>query len=387
VLAAAAFAALAGAAVVLDPGQHASACCPAYSPGDTVRIADQKILVVWDAENKTEHFVRQADFVSDADGFGFLVPTPTRPQLAEADAAVFARLEDAIRPEVKTVVDYRLGAPTLLQHFLWRPLGLPRSADLVSKSAGSRAPVRVLERTRVAGLDAAVLEADDPEALVRWLGLNGYGARPALIEWSRPYVEAGWKVTAFKYAAGGADAEGQTEGADAPARARRASTAAVRMSFQTDTPLFPYRVPTDQLQSAELTIADTPRYERLRSARRLESALRVFFVGPERVEGSFGEAQSPWRRELRYANARADAAELLAGAAPGGAVDTDGAWLTAFDDMAWPGGTEDLWFRSAEQQASYVPVVTRRRSVAIPLPLDVLAVGGLFVWLRRRRRS
>ena len=58
------------------------ACCPAFPPGPdtTVRIADQEILVVWNPATKTEHFIRQASFRSQAKGFGFLVPTPTPPQ-------------------------------------------------------------------------------------------------------------------------------------------------------------------------------------------------------------------------------------------------------------------------------------------------------------------
>src|SRR5579872_2447922 len=76
------------------------ACCVAPRQGDVVQIADQSILVAWNAKTKVEHFVRRARFDGQATkDFGFLVPTPSKPELAESPDAVFDRLLDLTKPE------------------------------------------------------------------------------------------------------------------------------------------------------------------------------------------------------------------------------------------------------------------------------------------------
>src|SRR6185312_5209488 len=55
----------------------ANGCCPAPPPGQHVVNADQTVILIWDAANQTQHFVRQASFKSQADNFGFLVPSPS----------------------------------------------------------------------------------------------------------------------------------------------------------------------------------------------------------------------------------------------------------------------------------------------------------------------
>lgn len=63
-----------------------SACCPAPPPGKPVVNADQTVVILWDPVSKIEHFVRRATFKSDADDFGFLVPT--RPCLNSVNRAM-----------------------------------------------------------------------------------------------------------------------------------------------------------------------------------------------------------------------------------------------------------------------------------------------------------
>lgn len=63
------------------------ACGTASPPAVPVAVADESAIIVWDAATETQHFVRRASFRTDAEDFGFLVPTPSRPRLAEADDA------------------------------------------------------------------------------------------------------------------------------------------------------------------------------------------------------------------------------------------------------------------------------------------------------------
>ena len=64
-------------------------CAPAPHRGQWVDIRDESALIIWDEVTKTEHFIRRASFETAADDFGFLVPTPTQPDLGEADDRVF----------------------------------------------------------------------------------------------------------------------------------------------------------------------------------------------------------------------------------------------------------------------------------------------------------
>lgn len=342
-------AALASLAVSARP---ASACAPAPPPGAQVQIAEESAIIVWDEPQKREHFIRRASFRTTAKDFGFLVPTPSKPELAEVADEVFDRLDNATRAEV--VHDDSMKGVELTTFCL----GFFMLSKSGSAPATAVAPVRVLGAQRVAGYDAVILEADDPKALADWLKDHGYAARPELTAWLAPYVAQKWKITAFKIA--------PTEGAPA------VSSAAVRMTFDTERPFYPYREPTDQRENLP---ADAPR----------ERLLRVFFVGPGRVDGAIGAAKAPWPGKAIWSD-KLEAAKDL-GALPFAL--RAGWWLTMFEDRASPRpGTDDLFFaRAADDKPVKPPPIVISNDRKIPLPLDLIGVGAVvtFVLLRKRR--
>lgn len=246
----------------LSLARPAEACAPAPPPGVEVRVAEESAIIVWDAGTHREDFIRRASFRTTGRDFGFLVPTPEKPELSEAPADLFDRVDAATRPEIVVTHGIDGVEPTLLCGFMFLLRG-PSSAP-----ATAVAPVRVLDERRVADYDAVVLEADSAAALADWLKLHGYADRPALASWLAPYVAQRWKIAAFKIAFDGG----------APV----VTTAAVRMSFTTPRPFFPYREPADQRESpkANVPVAET------------ERLLRVFFIGTARVEGTLGDAQA-----------------------------------------------------------------------------------------------
>jgi len=337
----------------------APACCPAWRPGQPVRIANQQILVVWDPATRIEHFIREAKFAAGArqDGFGFLVPSPTVPEIAAADGAVFEQLNTRIKPRIEDVTRWKNHYSLLWTLFV-----------LESKTPASRAfddapppmaAVEVMKTARVGGYDVAVLKAADPAALTEWLSDNGYDSRPEITDWSRPYVEKGWMITAFKYATDAASID----------------VSAVRLTFETDAPLFPYRVPTDQIDP------DAPR----------RNVLRAFVVGPGRAEATLGEgsAARAWEAgNVVYSHPLEVNASFLAAVLPEGtAGGATNAWLTAFDDASWPSSTDDLTFAFDPAGSRFQRVeehVTRRDRL---VPLDAIALAGLGIaWVAHRRR-
>jgi hypothetical protein len=326
----------------------AKACAPAPPPGAFVEIAEETALIVWNAEAKQEHFIRRGAFRTGAKDFGFLVPTPSKPELEAVPDKVLAQFDEMIRPEIVAVNKYTVSPLPLV---LWPFYMFLARGAAVAVPAAAVAPVRVLETKRIAGYDAAVLEADDAGALATWLKEHGYDDRPALQAWLRPYVESHWKITAFKIVAGEQAVE----------------TDAIRMTFSTDKPVYPYREPADQRENLP---ANAVLQSRL---------LRVFFLGTERVRGSVGSG--PFLGKTVWSGLPKSKVELpfSAPARP---------WLTVFEDSSSPRpGTDDLFFAKAPDQADVrPPPITYDNDVDIPLPLDVVALVGFIGWRIQRRR-
>ena len=162
------------------------ACCPAGPKGRSVVNADQTVIIIWDAARKMQHFIRKASFKSEADDFGFLVPSPSQPELAESSNDAFVRnLSEVAKPEIKWVE---------------RPRTRDENDERDKKKDTKKEYVKVLEHKLVAGFNAAVLETNSTAALVQWLKDNGYAFSPAVEAWAKPYVDAGWKITALKVA-------------------------------------------------------------------------------------------------------------------------------------------------------------------------------------------
>jgi hypothetical protein len=361
-----------GLAVVESP-RPACGCGVAVPPGGRVDVATETAIIVWDEPARTQHFIRTASFSTTSAEFGFLVPTPTEPELAEASADGFRALEAATAP--RTVVEYR--NPEL-------GCGAPRSATFDQVGAALPGEVQVLGRQRVGMFEAAKLKADDPKALHRWLADNGYDARPELERWLEVYTDNKWIVTAFKVAA---DVK---EPPAVPGRPAPLSVAGsvVRMSFQTDRPFFPYREPEDQRAAAP----DAPHLSRL---------LRVYFLAGARFDGRLGDGSAGWPGRAVWAN-RLDRptveAAAKAGKLPDGLAGRDW-WLTEFEDHSSPRpGTDELYFaRSPDQSAVERPPHIQYKyrewpvwaglTAAVVVPALVVVVIGLAVRRLMRRPS
>jgi Uncharacterized protein conserved in bacteria (DUF2330) len=286
------------------------ACAPVPGEGSYVHIASEEAIIIWDAPSKTQHFIRRASFSTDGKDFGFLVPTPAKPELAESSDGAFDALAKITAAQV---------------------IRADPTAKSVAKAAALPKPeVVLLERKMVAGFDAAVLEATAAGALDGWLKKNGYPSSPELVEWYKPYIAAGWKITAFKI----------------PAESQRVSTAAVRMSFPTDKPFFPYREPATQRRAGP------------EGAERL---LRVYFLGDARFEGTIGE-KTAWPGKAVWSD-RIESAqheELLRLANLPAATASGSLWLTEFEDRSSPRpGTDEVFFTRTEKQTTLArPPVT-----------------------------
>lgn len=348
---------LAAAAAHLAAARTAEACAPAYPPDKSVRIAGESAVIIWDQRAKKEHFIRRATFTTTAADFGFLVPTPTRPELGDAPDSLFNALDQRVAPRLITREEIQDISVGLLC------ASLAGDSDSARAPAAAAPPVRVLEERRVAGLDAAVLEADSAAALGQWLQVHGYAFRPSLEAWLAPYVSLGWKITAFKYA------PGQGGGAVA--------SSAVRLSFAAERPFFPYREPVDQREEPAAH-ADAQPPERL---------LRVFFLGSAKAQGALGDSGARWPGQTVWADAMpASEAQALFGSLVGGIAQP---WLTTFEDRSNPRpGTDEIFFSpSGDATPVHPPPVEVVRGRTLRLPLEPFVLAAAFaLWLAQRSR-
>ena len=324
------------------PLQKSAACCAVTRDARAVVNADQTVIMVWDEARQTQHFIRQASFKSDANDIGFIVPTPSRPQLAESGNDAFPRLKEITAPQVR------------------RSRGFAPTCAAMPNATYGASSVRVIEEKRVAGFDATVLTAGSGADLAEWLNEHGYSYSPQVAEWAHPYVTGGWMMTALKV----------TKPNDDHAKPDL-KAAALRLSFKTDRPLFPYREP----ESAAAA-------QRLGTSGRL---LRIYFIAGERYRGDL-EAKGKWSGRVVWAGDitphRADLLTDLKLPAQTGPAQW---WLTEFEDQ-WPyeKAPADVYFaRDTTQRAVTRPAIAFHAGHDGALT-GFLAMAALRPWRRRR---
>ena len=320
------------------------ACCALGRLGEPVVNADQTVLIIWDPTTKTEHFIRKASFKAEGGDFGFLVPTPTRPQLSESGNAAFPLLAQITRPRLKS------GGG-----------GFGCSASSSAEYRNLMPAVTVVERKEVAGFDAAVLTANSASALTDWLKAHGYDFSPEIAAWAAPYIRDGWMLTALRVTK--RKDTGKTHDVDA---------SALRISFHTERPLFPYREP--ESRAAARSLGTDSRL------------LRLYFVSSGRYDGKLDNAtgwsgKPVWSAPVESAQ-RNKLLDLLKLPLTTGPVDW---WLTEFEDK-WPYSVApgDLYFSPSLKQAPLVRWADNSWQPTTDISLPVGLLIGSVVLLRKR---
>ena len=292
-------------------------------------ITGEQAVIIWDGAHKTEHFIRQADISTKEANVGFVVPTPNVPQLVEADAAIFELAADQAEP--KRVPAVLSQTPFEFLKRLSLSFGVTRvfttiTMQLATASAGPY--VEVISEQDVANYHATVLAADDSASLSQWLKENGYAWNKDDDAWLAPYLAAKWKITAFKLLPGSGD----------PGTGKIQSKA-IRMSFTTDRPFFPYSEPKNPPQPGG-------------------RELKVAILSDTRVSGRLDDGHT-WPGELQYSgpmDMTHSAIEFLALAKLDKPTEviSPPINLTYFADYSNPRpGTADLYFSAATDEAFF----------------------------------
>lgn len=176
-------------------------------------LAVEQTLIVFDAEQELEHFVRQVVIRDPSPGFGFVVPVPEQPTVTKVKKSPFETLARQFPPSSGLSIRPGRGGGGLA-------------------SAGAPA-VTVLSKERVGSFTAFVLAATDSAALEHWLKDNQLVVPPETRTWLDHYVELGFYFAALRYEHDSAKVDKGVTSAET-----------LRITFKTPLPFYPYYEPT-----------------------------------------------------------------------------------------------------------------------------------------------
>jgi hypothetical protein len=307
------------------------ACSGVGPPGKPVVFGDQTNIVIWDEANRTEHFIRNANFKSGADDFGFIAPTPGKPQLSDASTKAFYTLANL--------------APAL-------PRGGGGFGGGGAFARDKGAEVRVIQEADVAGYHATTLWSKDAHAINDWMNDHGYVSTPEVEKWAERYCARGWYLTAFKVV-------DKTKLA--------ASTGTVRMSFRTREAFNPFYVPATNIPN------------------RGKGTLRVYFVSVGDYEAHIGHTeiwQTPqWTAQIPEATSAllAKQVKIPAEAIP------DNVQVQTFVDPDFPRPADDDIYFTKKRTIVREPVAVPTQAIPPYAMIPLFGALGLVAVARRRR--
>jgi hypothetical protein len=188
-------------------------------------LSYEQVLILHDPINEKEHFIREVAFHGGSEPFGFVVPTPTQPEVAKVDKSPF----DSLRYEFP---------------FVFGGGGFGTGTGF-GNGHGKLGGVSVLGVSKVGSFTAFVLAADDEKGLAQWLRDNGLTSTADADAWLAHYVRMKFYFVAMRYdppppRAADASPAGALPSQDAGGRLKAET---IRISFSTPVPYYPYLEP------------------------------------------------------------------------------------------------------------------------------------------------
>jgi len=297
-------------------------------------ITGEQAVIIWDEAHKTEHFIRQANISTTQTNVGFIVPTPQTPELVEADSRIFAMAGEEAAPKQvprtlsRTPMEFLSQLPGL---FIVKGVFTTITSQLAIAASGPN-DVQVISEQDVADYHATVLAAENTASLSQWLRDNGYAWNKDDDAWLQRYLTSKWKITAFKLL------QTPSETGTGSIQSR-----AIRMSFITDHPFFPYSEPGDTASGGPPNPGDR--------------VLNVAVLSNARMSGKLADGHA-WPGELQYSGPMDNRLMTYANFDPKKDVVTEPACLTYFVDKSNPRpGTADLYFSTDSDQTAFRKII------------------------------
>jgi hypothetical protein len=144
-----------------------AACCYFTALGSDVTQPGQKAFITWDPQEEIESFTVQPRFEGNADDFGMVIPTPSRPKLVEMPRDFF-----------KELAVFTILKPMPLDKYKPMRMKFGGPAGMMGGLGGGglerRSMVRVLEAGVVGSLEYKIVTAERANDLYSWLKENRY---------------------------------------------------------------------------------------------------------------------------------------------------------------------------------------------------------------------
>jgi hypothetical protein len=179
------------------PSPVDSACCYFSAKDKDILQPAQKVFITWNPTENVESFTVQPKFEGNADDFGMVIPTPSKPKLDEMprdffkELALYTILKKREQPRSKLLPV----PPALPGGFGGGGLGLAQGQ---AKEARPRPlAVKVLEAGVVGNLDYKIIEAGRADDLFAWLKEHKYtySGDEATLDY---YIKKKWLFTVMK---------------------------------------------------------------------------------------------------------------------------------------------------------------------------------------------
>jgi hypothetical protein len=237
--AAAVAALLAGAIALLSLGSERAEACGVFLPTALSEkrrpsLAHEQAIILYDRESQTEHFIREVMFRQGTEAFGFVVPTPTRPEVAAVAKSPFSEFRRS----------FNFGSPPVAA-------GVSGSGTRDGRSGGGASSgVTLLDVVKVGSFTAFVLAASDAHGLSEWLAKQKLVKTPEAEAWLAHYVSVGFYFVAMRY-----EPKPEPPGTKL-AEAGSAKAETMRISFRTMAPYYPYFEPDRRAPQNELRLLD-----------------------------------------------------------------------------------------------------------------------------------
>jgi hypothetical protein len=272
-------------AAALACTDDASACGAFAAPPTEEKLAAslpfltvEQVLLLWDKETGVEDFIRETRFDRTGKPFGFVIPTPSTPEVSAAKAPF-----DALRAK------YGFEDPNRLR------IGAGGGPVQGGGRGTPEAAVVVLSKQRIGSFVAFTLSASDPGAFDAWLRKNGFAMSDGAKPWIQHYVDLGFFFVALRY-----DAPPRTAG-DAGTDSMTSET--VRIRFRTPNPYYPYMEPAHEAG------ASAPERRMLTGWLVTREPMKAIAFHPSR--DAKRAWQRPWHEGAHYQRTRAALGESL----------------------------------------------------------------------------
>jgi hypothetical protein len=195
-------------------------------------LAHEQALIIYDQKSRREHFVREVAFRQATKPFGFVVPTPARPEVEPVAKSPFRDLRHVFGFDGLEAVSSSRG---------FRPGRLGGGAD---------DGVTLLDVKSVGSFTAFVLAATDEAGLSNWLARQKLVKTPESGAWLAHYVRLGFFFVAMRY-----EPKPAAPGAASP-EPGAAMSETMRISFDSPLPYYPYFEPERTSAPGELRLLD-----------------------------------------------------------------------------------------------------------------------------------